>query len=425
MSDLAKDLQPAHVLTTLFLLALIGGLILKFWLNLRNVRHVYRHRAVVPPAFSGTVTPDAHRKAADYTIAKTRIGLLDIALSAAIVIGWTLLGGLATLNHWTADWLGTGLHQQVALVFIFFIISGLLDLPISLYQTFAIEQRFGFNRMTLRLWLTDLLKSTVIGLALGLPIVTLVLWLMGTAGPSWWIWAWVAWVGLNLLLIFVFPTFIAPFFNQFSPLADEALKSRIQHLMQRCGFASKGLFVMDGSRRSAHSNAYFTGLGRSKRVVFFDTLLDKLTASEIEAVLAHELGHFSRRHVQKRMAAHFVISLVGFSVLGWLTNQIWFYWGLGVQPNLEAQNDALAMLLFILTLPVFTLFLTPMAASQSRRQEFEADAFAAQHSEGTALISALLKLSAENASTLTPDRAFAAFYYSHPPVDDRIARLKT
>lgn len=415
--------EPGHVLTAIFLMALISGLILKVWLNLRNVRHIHQHRDSVPDAFVNVIDLSAHQKAADYTIVKTRLALIELLLGAAVLVVWTLLGGLSTLNQILQNWLGSGLTQQVALLVCFVLINGGIDLPFSYYQTFVIEQRFGFNRMTLRLWIQDLAKSTLLGAAIGLPIVTLVLWLMGAAGTAWWIWAWCVWVGLNLLLLVIFPSFIAPLFNKFTPLTDELLQQRINTLMGRCGFTAKGLFVMDGSKRSAHANAYFTGLGRSKRVVFFDTLLNKLTPSEVEAVLAHELGHFSRRHIPKRIAALFAMSFIGFFILGWLANQVWFFGGLGVQPNFNAPNDALAILLFMLALPVFTTFITPLLAMQSRKQEFEADAFAAQHSEGAALTSALLKLSADNASTLTPDRRYATFYYSHPPVAERIARL--
>ena len=415
--------QAALVLTALFLAGLIASWLLKFWLNLRNIRHVHQHRNTVPQPFAGAVSLSAHRKAADYTIEKTRIGLIELSMGAAVVVGWTLLGGLSALNQALQDLLGTGLIQQAALLICFFAINGVIDLPTSLYQTFVIEQKFGFNRMTLQLWLLDLAKSSVLGLAIGLPIITLVLWLMGTAGSSWWFWAWAAWVGLSLLLMVVFPTFIAPLFNKFTPLTDDLLQQRIDKLMQRCGFKSKGLFVMDGSRRSAHANAYFTGLGRSKRVVFFDTLLSKLTPSEVEAVLAHELGHFIRHHIPKRIAVHFAFSFIGFFILGWLAGQVWFFWGLGVHPNLYAPNDALAIVLFMLAMPVFTTFISPLFARQSRRQEFEADAFAVQHSNGDSLASALLKLSADNASTLTPDRTYARFYYSHPPVAERISKL--
>jgi len=318
----------------------------------------------------------------------------------------------------------------LALLACFVLIGGAIDLPVALYQTFVIEQRFGFNQMTPRLWLADLLKSTLLGAVIGLPIAALILWLMGAAGPLWWLWAWGVWMGFNLLLMVVFPVFIAPLFNKFQPLADEALKARVTALMQRCGFAAKGLFVMDGSRRSAHANAYFTGFGAAKRVVFFDTLLRQLSPAEVEAVLAHELGHFKHKHVTRRMLGMFAVSLAGFALLGWLSTRGWFYTGLGVQPNLmieglpgSAPNDALALLLFLLAVPVLTLFAQPLMAQISRHQEFQADAYAVSQASGTELASALLKLYQDNASTLTPDPVYVKFYYSHPPATERLARL--
>jgi STE24 endopeptidase len=281
--------------------------------------------------------------------------------------------------------------------------------------------------MTLRLWLADLLKSTLMGLVIGLPIAALILWLMGSAGRYWWLWAWGSWMGFNLLLLLIYPTFIAPLFNKFQPLDDESLKTRVTALMQRCGFAAKGLFVMDGSKRSAHANAYFTGFGASKRVVFYDTLLRQLEPGEVEAVLAHELGHFRHRHVLKRMASLFALSLVGFALLGWLSGQSWFYAGLGVTPNLGnnlgAPNDALALLLFVLAVPVFSFFVAPVLAQFSRNHEFEADAYAIAQTSGHSLAQALLKLYKDNASTLTPDPLYVKFYYSHPPASERLARM--
>ena len=341
-----------------------------------------------------------------------------------------LLGGLDALNQALLSWLGGGMLQQLALLACFVLIGGAIDLPVALYQTFVIEQRFGFNQMTPRLWLADLLKSTLLGAVIGLPIAALILWLMGAAGPLWWLWAWGTWMGFNLLLMVVFPLFIAPLFNKFQPLEDESLKARVTALMQRCGFAAKGLFVMDGSRRSAHANAYFTGVGKAKRVVFYDTLLKQLSPGEVEAVLAHELGHFKHKHITRRLVGMFAISLAGFALLGWLSTRTWFYTGLGVQPTPmlpgvpgAAPNDALALLLFLLAAPVFTLFVTPVLAQLSRRHEFQADAYAAAQSSGDDLASALLKLYEDNASTLTPDPVFAKFYYSHPPATERLARL--
>lgn len=421
---------PSVLLTLAFAALLLAGLALRFWLATRQVRHVARHRSAVPAAFAGRIPLAAHQKAADYTIAKTRFGLLEMAISAAVTLGWTLLGGLDLLNRALLDWLGGGMLQQLALLGAFAVIGGLIDLPTTIYTTFVIEQRFGFNKMTPRLWLGDLLKSTLMGAIVGLPIAALILWLMGSAGPAWWLWAWAVWMGFNLLLMVIYPLLIAPLFNKFQPLQDESLKARVTALMQRCGFAAKGLFVMDGSRRSAHANAYFTGFGAAKRVVFYDTLLRQLSPGEVEAVLAHELGHFKHRHIVKRIVSLFALSLAGFALLGWLSTQFWFYTGLGVVPNLmlpglapAAPNDALALLLFLLAAPVFTVFISPLFAQISRRHEFEADAYAMAQASGSDLAAALLKLYEDNASTLTPDPVYVKFYYSHPPASERLARM--
>lgn len=410
-------------MTFAFAIAFIVGLVLKSWLSSRQIRHVAHHRAQVPTAFSNTITLEAHQKAADYTLSKARLGLIEMAVGGALLLAWTLLGGLSALNQWTLAWLGGGMFQQLALLAGFIFISSLLDLPLTLYQTFVLEERFGFNKMTLKLWVIDLLKSNVVGLLIGLPIAALILWMMGAAGSVWWLWAWCVWMGFNLLLLVIYPTLIAPLFNKFVPLEDEVLKTRVNALMKRCGFSAKGLFVMDGSKRSAHANAYFTGFGAAKRVVFYDTLLAKLSPNEVDAVLAHELGHFKHKHIIKRMVTMFVLSLLGFALLGWLATQAWFYLGLGVQPNLGAPNDALAVLLFMLALPVFTFFIGPVFAQLSRKHEFEADAYAVAHTAGADLSTALLKLYEDNASTLTPDPLFVKFYYSHPPASERLARM--
>jgi STE24 endopeptidase len=417
-------MAPSFLLTFAFATFLLAGLIVKFWLSTRQVRHVAHHRWAVPAAFAGHISLAAHQKAADYTMAKSRFGLLETSFAAALLLAWSLLGGLDALNQVLIAWLGTGMAQQLALLVGFVLIGGLVELPFTLYQTFVLEERFGFNKMTWRLWVTDLLKSTALGAAVGLPIAALILWLMGAAGSLWWLWAWAVWMGFNLLLLVVYPTFIAPLFNKFEPLEDETLKARVTALMQRCGFAAKGLFVMDGSKRSAHANAYFTGFGAAKRVVFFDTLLAKLSPGEVDAVLAHELGHFKHKHIIKRIAALFAFSFAGFALLGWLATEAWFYTGLGVRPNLEGPNDALALLLFLLAVPVFTFFISPLMAQLSRRHEFEADAFAATQTSGHDLGTALLKLYEDNASTLTPDPVFVKFYYSHPPASERLARLE-
>jgi STE24 endopeptidase len=409
--------------TLLFAATLLAGLGVKFWLASRQIRHVARHRDAVPADFAATVTLPAHRKAADYTVAKLRVGLLETAVGAAVLLGWTLLGGLDVLNQALLAWLGPGMLQQLVLIGTFGLIAGLLDLPFSLYQTFVVEQRFGFNKMTWRLWVADALKGAVVAVLVGTPIAALILWLMAAAGPLWWLWAWGAWMAFNLLLLVLYPTVIAPLFNKFQPLEDESLKARVTALMQRCGFAAKGLFVMDGSRRSAHANAYFTGFGAAKRVVFFDTLLQRLSPGEVDAVLAHELGHFRHRHILKRIAGLFAMSLAGFALLGWAATRPWFYTGLGVQPNLAGANDALALLLFLLAVPVFSYFVSPLMAQLSRRHEFQADAFAVAQTGAADLRSALLKLYEDNASTLTPDPLYVRFYYSHPPATERLARM--
>ena len=422
--------SPAMALTLAFAVALSLGLALKFWLATRQIRHVAQHRHEVPAPFAERISLAAHQKAASYTIAKVRLGLLEMALGAAVLLGWTLLGGLDALNQVLLHALGGGMWQQLALFAAFAAISGLIDLPLSLYQTFVLEERFGFNKMTWRLWIADAFKGLLIGALLGLPIAALILWIMGATGPLWWLWAWCFWMGFNLLLMVIYPTFIAPWFNKFQPLDDESLKARVTALMQRCGFSAKGLFVMDGSRRSAHANAYFTGFGAAKRVVFYDTLLRQLAPGEVEAVLAHELGHFKHRHIIQRIVAMFALSLAGFALLGWLSNQVWFYTGLGVRPNLSldaataaAPNDALALLLFMLVVPVFTFFISPIFSQLSRRHEFQADAYAVAQASGTDLSSALLKLYEDNASTLTPDPVYVKFYYSHPPATERLARM--
>ncbi|UUZ78521.1 M48 family metallopeptidase [Polaromonas sp. P1(28)-13] len=423
---MAYSLDYSFVFTLVFAAVLVLGLLMKFYLASRQIRHVAQHRDKVPAAFAATISLEAHQKAADYTVTKTRFGMLETAFGTALLLGWTLLGGLDALNQMLIN---SGLAAygslapQLALLAAFGVISGLLDLPFTLYSTFRIEERFGFNKMTFKLWLTDLVKSMLIGAVIGVPIVALILWLMGSAGSLWWLWAWGTWMGFNLLVLVLFPTVIAPMFNKFQPLEDEALKARVTALMQRCGFAAKGLFVMDGSKRSAHANAYFTGFGATKRVVFYDTLLKQLSPGEVDAVLAHELGHFKHKHIIKRIISMFAMSLVGFALLGWLSSQAWFYTGLGVRPNLAGANDALALLLFMLVVPLFSFFVSPVFAQFSRKHEFEADAYAVSKTDGKDLQSALLKLYKDNASTLTPDPIFVKFYYSHPPASERLGRM--
>ncbi|HET7795696.1 MAG TPA: M48 family metallopeptidase [Rhizobacter sp.] len=419
--------MQSTVLTLLFAAALMASLLVKFWLSTRQMRHVATHRNAVPPAFAQTITLAAHQKAADYTLAKGRFGLLSTAFGAAVLLGWTLLGGLDALNLLLRDAIEPrfgGMTYQLALLAAFALIGGLLDLPFEIYSTFRLEQQFGFNRMTWKLYVGDMFKGLLVGALIGLPIAALILWLMGAAGSLWWLWAWGAWTVFNLAILVLYPTVIAPLFNKFQPLADETLKARVQTLMARCGFQAKGLFVMDGSKRSAHANAYFTGLGAAKRVVFFDTLLTKLTPGEVEAVLAHELGHFKYKHVTKRMVSMFALSLAGFALLGWLSGQAWFYTAFGVQPSLAAPNDAVALLLFLMVVPVFGFFISPIFAQLSRKHEFQADAYACAQANGQDLAAALLKLHEDNASTLTPDPLYVRFYYSHPAATERLAAIQ-
>ena len=415
-----------HTLTFMFAAALLASLLVKFWLATRQMRHVAAHRGSVPPAFAPSITLAAHQRAADYTLAKGRLGLLSMAFGTAVLLGWTLLGGIDTLNAALRDSLQPrfgNMAYQLALLAAFALISGVIDLPFELFRTFRIEQRFGFNRMTWKLYLADMLKGLAVGTLIGLPVAALMLWIMGATGGLWWLWAWGAWMVFNVAVLVLYPTVIAPLFNKFEPLTDESLKARVQALMQRCGFAAKGLFVMDGSKRSAHANAYFTGFGAAKRVVFFDTLLSKLTASEVEAVLAHELGHFKHKHVIKRIATMFAISLAALALLGWLTTQPGFYTALGVRPSMTAANDAVALLLFLLVTPVFSFFISPLFAQLSRKHEFQADAYACAQANGADLAAALLKLHEDNAATLTPDPLYVRFYYSHPPASERLAAL--
>jgi len=415
-------------LTLLFAAALVASLAVKLWLATRQMRHVAAHRNRVPAAFAAAVSLAAHQRAADYTLAKGRFGLLTMAFGSAVLLGWTLLGGLDALNGALREAVQPrfgNLAYQLSLLTAFVLIGGLLELPFDLYSTFRIEQQFGFNRSNWRIVLGDLAKGLLLGAVIGLPLAALVLWIMGATGAMWWLWAWGTWAAFNLLVMVLYPTLIAPMFNRFTPLADETLKARVQALMQRCGFAAKGLFVMDGSRRSAHGNAYFTGLGAAKRVVFFDTLLDKLNPAEVEAVLAHELGHFKHKHVTQRLVLMFGLSLAGLALLGWLAGQPGFYTGLGVRPNLGAPNDALALLLFLTVVPVFSYFISPLLAQLSRKHEFQADAYASAQASGADLASALLKLHQDNAATLTPDPVYVRFYYSHPPASERLAALQT
>lgn len=410
--------------TFLFILGLVLSTATRYYLAGRHIRHIAKHRDQVPADFASKVSLPEHHKAADYTMAKLRLGLFEIALSAAILIIFTLLGGIQLLQNVTIDLLGPGITQQIALLISISLITGVIDLPFSLYRQFGIEEQFGFNRMSLKLFALDSIKGIILGLVIGLPLLWVVLNLMTEAGEYWWIWTWFVWVGFNALLLWLFPTFIAPLFNKFKPLEDGPLKERIENLLKRCDFTSQGLFIMDGSKRSAHGNAYFTGMGKAKRIVFFDTLIERLNPEEIEAVLAHELGHFKRQHIRKRLIQSFALSFLVLGLLGWISTKPWFYLGLGVMPDLNGYNAGLALALFMLVMPVFGFFLTPINSMGSRKHEYEADTFAAEKSSAHDLITALVKLYQDNAATLTPDPLYSKFYDSHPPAPLRIAHLQ-
>jgi len=412
--------------TLLFVVALSLTLAVRLWLAARQIAHVSAHRDATPAAFASRIDAASHRKAADYTVAKQRLGMLETAVDAAVLLLVTLGGGLAWLLAATQALGAPALVRDVLLLVGVSVIGGVSALPFSWWRTFRIEERFGFNRTTLATWVADLAKGIAVGAALGLPLAFLVLWLMKSAGAYWWLLVWIAWMAFQLLVLVLYPTLIAPLFNRFSPLPPGDSRERIERLLARCGFRSSGLFVMDGSKRSAHGNAYFTGFGRAKRVVFFDTLLARLAPEEIEAVLAHELGHFRLRHVMKRVIWSAVLSLALLVLLAWLAGAPWFYAGLGIPPAGVAAAMArpgVALALFMLALPVFTFLLAPLSSAYSRRHEFEADAFAARHASAPALVAALTKLYEDNAATLTPDPLHSAFYDSHPPASIRVARL--
>lgn len=410
-----------HIFTVVFLAALGLSTAIQLWLVTRQVRHVRANRASVPEAFSEKIGLDAHQKAADYTIAKNRLELIEIIIGSLLLLAWTLGGGLELLDTGVRKISDSLLVSGTVFLLSMMLIMALLDLPMSVWRTFVLEEKFGFNHTTVKTFTGDLLKQTILMLVIAIPMIALVLWLMTNSGPQWWIYVWAVWIGFGLLMMWAYPTFIAPLFNKFVPLEDSPLRTRIQNLLERCGFTSKGIFVVDGSRRTGHGNAYFTGLGRNKRIVFFDTLLNSLGEDEVEAVLAHELGHFRRKHIQKRIIMMAAMSFMGLALLGWLIQQEWFYIALGVnQPSLHA-----ALALFILVLPVFTLFLHPLTAWYSRQHEFEADDFAAEQSNANDLIKALVKLYEENANTLTPDPLYSAFHDSHPPAPVRVAHLST
>ena len=414
--------EMTNAFTWAFLAALAAATATRLWLAQRQIRHVSAHRGAVPGTFAEAIPLEAHQKAADYTVAKTRVGMLDLAIGAAVTL-WLTLGGLIEwISGFWARWLepGSVLHGTALLLTIFFI-QAALGLPTTLYRTFVVEERFGFNRMTVKLFVVDLLKHTLVGLALGVPLLVTVLWLMNRAGEHWWLYVWVVWVAYSLLMMMIYPAFILPLFNKFTPIEKGELQARIAALLERTGFRSSGLFMMDGSKRSSHGNAFFTGFGATKRIVLFDTLVNRLQPPEVEAVLAHELGHYKLHHIAKGMALTFGVSFAVLFVLGQLIDKPWFYQGLGV----ATPSNAAALVLFFLVLPEFLFFVNPLTSLYSRKREFEADAYATSHANAAELVTALVKLYKDNAATLTPDPLHSAFYDSHPPAATRIARLRT
>jgi len=406
--------------TLIFLAALVLTTLVRLWLGVRQMRYVRAHRDAVPDAFVGQVSLADHRKAADYSAAKTPLAFAHILLDAALLLAFTLGGGLQALDELWRGVFTSELLANLALVASALLIATVVEIPLSLYRTFVIEASFGFNQMKPATFVSDLFKQFLLAIVLGLPLLAAVLWLMQSMGDNWWLYVWLAWMGFNLLVLAIYPTFIAPLFNKFTPLEDATLKARIEQLLAKCGFKAQGLFVMDGSTRSRHGNAYFTGFGAAKRIVFFDTLLKALSHAEIEAVLAHELGHFKRHHIYKRIAWMFAMSLGFLWLLGWLMHAPWFYQGL----NVTTQSTGMALILFFMILPVFSFVLQPLTSLYSRRHEFEADSYAASQSDTRDLVSALVKMYKDNAATLTPDPLYSLFYDSHPGPGQRIAHLQ-
>jgi len=406
--------------TLIFLAALLLSTAIDFYLDQRHMRSIVRHRDAVPERFADAISLESHQKAADYTMAKMKLGTWSGLYGLGLLLFWTLGGGLDMLDQWLRAWQWSALTTGVVLLIVFSLIGSLLELPFSLYSTFKVEQQFGFNKMTMGLYISDMLKQGALMIAIGAPLIWVILWLMASAGEMWWLWAWGVWTGFSVLMMWAYPTFIAPLFNKFEPMQDGELKTAIEGLLKRCGFESDGLFQMDGSKRSSHGNAYFSGFGKSKRIVFFDTLLEQLSTNETLAVLAHELGHFKRNHIKKRMVLMFSMSLAGFAILGWLAGQDWFYAGLGVS---HASNYML-LILFMLAMPVFTFVISPLMSMYSRKHEFEADDYAKEHANAEDLISALVKMYDDNAATLTPDSLYSAWHDSHPPAPVRVAHLE-
>lgn len=403
----------------LFIFMLSLAFAAKLYLNHRQAKHIAAHRATVPEEFIGRISLDAHQKAADYSQTNLRFGRWSELYDTVLLLAWTLGGGLAILDAFVTKFSWSPLMTGISVILSLVLISSILSLPFSWYSTFNIESKYGFNKSTPKIFWLDLIKGLTLSIVIGTPLIALILWIMQKAGSFWWVWAWFAWSGFGLLMLWAYPRFIAPIFNKFSPLEDDSLKERINSLLEKCGFKSNGVFVMDGSTRSSHGNAYFTGIGDNKRIVFFDTLLETLEDQETEAVLAHELGHFRKNHVTKRMIMTFAFSFLGLALLGWLVEKDWFYTALGV----EQASNHMALILFMLVMPVFTYFLSPIGSWFSRKDEYEADAYAAEQSDATALISGLLKMYADNATTLTPDPVYSSFYHSHPPALHRIQHL--
>ena len=406
--------------STLFVFMVMVSLGTHFWLSIRQIKHVKKHQDQTPEAFASKISLAEHQKAASYTIAKEKLGLIQLIIGTILLFIWTLGGGLELLDQFIRSYHLNPLYSGVFFILLLGFISSLFDIPMALYSTFVLEEKFGFNRTTFKIWLIDLVKQSILSLVIGVPLILVILWLMNSAGSLWWLYAWAVWTGFGFVMMWAYPAFIAPLFNKFTQLDDISLKQRIEALMTRCGFQSKGILVMDGSKRSSHGNAYFTGLGNNKQIVFFDNLLESLDEEEVEAVLAHELGHFKKKHIIKRLVSMTFMTLAGFAILGWLMQQDWFYTGLGMS---EASIYA-ALVLFSIASPVFTFFLSPISAMISRKHEFEADDYAAQQADASKLVDALVKLYKDNANTLTPDPLHSAYYDSHPPAPVRIAHLQ-
>lgn len=410
-----------QLVTTIFIVALILAFLLEFWLDQRQIKHVRANRQQVPGDFADRISLEEHQKAADYTVARTRFGSVNQVVGVLILLAWTLGGGIDALDQMWRSFAFNNIVTGVGVMLSVMLISGLIELPLSAYRTFYIEQRFGFNNSSVSLFITDTLKQTLLTLVIGVPILWVILWLMQHMGDMWWLYVWAVWMGFSLLMLWAYPAFIAPIFNKFAPLENSDLRTRIENLLKRCGFTSNGIFIMDGSKRSSHGNAYFTGLGKNKRIVFFDTLLNSLEPEETEAVLAHELGHFKHKHIQKRIFSMAIMTLIGLGILGYLMELESFYTGLGV----SQASQYTALILFMMVVPLFSIYLQPLFSWLSRKHEFEADTFAAEQSNASRLIQALVKLYKENASTLTPDPLYSAFHDSHPPAPVRIAHLAT